>query len=123
MVHTVDGRLVFWYTIAKLVEGQVMMVKLLMTWDILEGQESAYMEFVVHEFGPGLNDLGLTITDAWYTIAGEGPQVVIGGVAEDRKTLSEILAHPEWQELHRKLLGYVIDYRQKITSPQGLFQL
>lgn len=99
------------------------MIKLLMTWDILEGKESTYMEFVVHELGPGLNELGLTITDAWYTIAGEGPQVIIGGVAEDRQTLYEILRHPEWKQLHRKLMTYVVNYRQKITSPQGLFQL
>jgi hypothetical protein len=100
-----------------------MMVKLLMTWDISEGKESSYMEFVVHELGPGLNDLGLTITDAWYAIAGEGPQVIIGGVAEDLKALNSILDRPEWHELQQKLLGYVVNYRQKVTSPQGLFQL
>ncbi len=100
-----------------------MMVKLLLSWNILEGQESAYMEFVVHELGPGLNELGLTITDAWYTIAGEGPQVIIGGVAEDRETLNRILEHPKWKQLQSKLMEYVFDYRQRITSPQGLFQL
>lgn len=99
------------------------MIKLLMTWDIGEGKESSYMEFVVHELGPGLNELGLTITDAWYAIAGEGPQVIIGGVVEDHKALKEILERPEWRELQSKLLGYVVNYRQKITSPQGLFQL
>lgn len=99
------------------------MVKLLLTWDIQEGKESSYMEFIVHEFGPGLNELGLTITDAWYTIAGEGPQVVIGGVVENRQVLNEILQNPAWLELHEKLMEYIVNYHQKITSPQGLFQL
>lgn len=99
------------------------MVKLLMTWDIREGKETSYMEFIVHELGPTLNQLGLTITDAWYTIAGEGPQVVVGGVAADRATLLKILQHPDWHKLQAKLLEYVTNYRQKITTPQGLFQL
>jgi len=99
------------------------MVKLLMVWDIREGKESAYMEFVVHELSPGLSQLGLTITDAWYTIAGEGPQVVLGGVASDRQTLEQILEHPDWKRLQSKLLEYVRNYRHKITTPQGLFQL
>ncbi len=99
------------------------MVKLLITWDIREGQEAPYMEFVVQDLGPGLNRLGLTITDAWYTIAGEGPQVIIGGVAEDRDALDKVLQHPEWHELQSKLLTYIENYQQKITAPQGLFQL
>ena len=99
------------------------MVKLLLTWDISEGQETAYMEFVVHELGPGLSRLGLTITDAWYTIAGAGPQVIIGGVAEDRSALNSILQHPGWHDLQQKLLRYVVNYRLKITTPQGLFQM
>ena len=99
------------------------MVKLLLSWDISEGKEAGYMEFVVHELGPVLSRLGLTITDAWYTIAGEGPQVILGGVAEDRQSLDRILQHPEWHELQQKLLGYVINYRIKIAAPQGLFQM
>lgn len=99
------------------------MVKLLLSWDIAEGQEAAYMEFVVHELGPGLTKLGLTITDAWYTIAGAGPQVIIGGVAEDHQILTKVLQHPEWHKLQQTLLGYVNNYRIKITTPQGLFQM
>lgn len=99
------------------------MIKLLMSWDIREGKEASYMEFVVRELGPGLNQLGLTITDAWYTIAGEGPQVIIGGVAENREALEHLLNHPDWHKLQRKLLTYVVNYRQKIAAPQGLFQL
>lgn len=99
------------------------MVKLLLSWDIADGKESAYMEFVVQELGPGLSKLGLTITDAWYTVAGQGPQVIIGGVAEDRRTLDRLLEHPDWHQLQQKLLNLVTNYRMKVTTPQGLFQM
>ena len=57
-------------------------VKLVMTWDIQDGREREYIEFAVGEFGPGLLRLGLRITDAWYTQAGAGPQVTLGGLID-----------------------------------------
>lgn len=121
-----DGLGFFWYTNVcrkRIEDDKTPMVKLLLTYDISEGQETDYMEFVVRELGPGLSNLGLTITDAWYTIAGSGPQVIIGGVAEDRPSLNRILQDPEWHKLQQELLRYVINYRIKITTPQGLFQM
>ena len=36
-----------------------MSVKILMTWDILPGREQDYFEFVVRDFIPGLQEMGL----------------------------------------------------------------
>jgi hypothetical protein len=99
------------------------MVKLLMSWDIRPGQESEYFEFVVREFAPGIMRLGIQPTEAWYTVYGDGPQILTGGVAEDLQTMQQILAGDEWKELQDKLMGYVTDYRQKIVAATGRFQL
>jgi hypothetical protein len=99
------------------------MVKLLMSWDIRPGQESEYFEFVVREFAPGIMRLGIQPTEAWYTVYGDGPQILTGGVAEDLQTMQQILAGDEWKELQDKLMGYVTDYRQKIVAASGRFQL
>jgi hypothetical protein len=99
------------------------MVKLLMSWDIQPGQESEYFEFVVREYAPGIMRLGIQPTEAWYTVYGNGPQILTGGIADDLKTLKEILAGDEWQELHTELLNYVINFRQKIVAATGRFQL
>jgi hypothetical protein len=99
------------------------MVKLLMSWDIRPGQESEYFEFVVREFAPGIMRLGIQPTEAWYTVYGDGPQILTGGVAEDLQTMQQILAGDEWKELQDKLMGYVTDYRQKIVVATGRFQL
>ena len=53
-----------------------MAVKLLMTWDILPGREQDYFEFVVRDFIPGLQRLGLEPSDAWFTMYGEKPQIM-----------------------------------------------
>lgn len=99
------------------------MVKLLMTWDIRPGQESEYFEFIVREFAPGIMRLGIQPTEAWYTVYGDGPQILTGGVAEDLHTMQQILAGDEWKELLDKLMGYVTDFRQKIVAATGRFQL
>ncbi|NLF00603.1 MAG: hypothetical protein GX601_06450 [Anaerolineales bacterium] len=99
------------------------MVKLLMSWNIRQGRESEYFEFIVQEFGPALVKLGVRPTDAWYTAYGDRPQILTGGVAEDLETLRKVLASQEWRNLKKSLLGYITDYNQKIIRASGGFQL
>ncbi|HOA23975.1 MAG TPA: hypothetical protein PK801_02040 [Aggregatilineales bacterium] len=100
-----------------------MMVKLLMAWDIKDGRDAEYFEFVVREWVPGITKLGLQPTEAWFTLYGEGQQVLTGGIAEDLATMKEILNSEEWQSLQRKLRQYVENYRHKIVRATGTLQL
>ena len=99
------------------------MVKLLMSWDIRPGQESDYFQFVVQEFGPGLLNMGVRPTDAWYTAYGDGPQILTGGVTDDLETMRKVLGSDEWRTLKQKLLTFVTNYRQKVVRASGGFQL
>lgn len=99
------------------------MIKLLMSWDIKPGQEATYFEFVVKEFLPGQMKLGLQPTEAWYTIQGDGPQMLTGVVTEDLETMRRVLQSEEWRELLERLLAYVVNYRQKIVRASGRFQI
>ncbi len=99
------------------------MMKLLMTWDIRPGKESEYFEFVVQEFAPKLLRMGIQPTEAWYTVYGEGPQILAGGVAEDRASLDKALAGEDWQRLKKKLLTFVTNFNYKIVHHTGNFQL
>jgi len=99
------------------------MVKLLMSWDIKPGRDSEYFEFVVREFVPGITRLGLQPTEAWFTIYGDRPQVLTGGITEDLSAMQRILASREWQKLHGRLLEMVTNYRQKIVRATGTLQI
>ena len=44
-----------------------MAVKVVMTWDLKRGNEQEYFEFVVSDYLPKVNQLGLVLTDAWLT--------------------------------------------------------
>ena len=100
-----------------------MVVKLLMSWDIRPGRQQPYFEFVVREFAPGLMRLGLQPTEAWYTIYGEGPQILTGAITDDLDTMAEILASEQWASLREKLLRYVTNFRIKVVPAEGRFQL
>ncbi len=99
------------------------MVKLLMSWNIKEGKEQSYFEFIVREFAPGLMRLGIQPTEAWYTMYGKGPQMLTGGVAEDLNTMLKILQSDEWKDLLDRLMDYVTDYQQKVVRASSRFQL
>ena len=99
------------------------MMKLLMSWNIRAGREAEYFEFWVKEFSPGLMSLGLQPSESWYTVYGDGPQILTGNVAEDLPTIQKILGTNEWHELMEKLGEYVTDYEQKIIQATGSFQL
>lgn len=99
------------------------MVKLLMSWDIKPGQEAAYFEFIVKEWAPSIMKLGLQPTEAWYTVFGNGPQILTGGITEDLETMRGILESEEWRDLHEKLLGFVTNFEQKVVPATGRFQL
>jgi len=99
------------------------MVKLLMTWNIRNGLEDEYFEFVMQEFAPGLLELGIQPTDAWYTAYGNRPQILTGAVAKDLGSLREALDSHKWRELKLELLTYVTDYSEKTIRASGGFQL
>ncbi len=99
------------------------MIKLLMSWDIREGRESEYFEFVVREYAPSLARLGIQPTEAWYTIYGDGPQILTGAVTENLQAMRELLNSKEWAELRENLMKYVTNFRQKIVKATGRFQL
>ncbi len=100
-----------------------MAVKLLMTWDILPGREQEYFEFVVREFIPGVQRLGLEPSDAWFTMYGEQPQIMAVVQTSSINTLNRVLKSNDWEALKRQLLDYVEDFKFKIVQARAGFQM
>jgi len=103
-----------------------MSVKLLMNWDIKPGRDQEYFEFVVREWVPGIQRLGLQPSGAWYTIYSrtkDAPQIMTEGIARDMDAMRDILDSSDWQSLYEKLQDYVQNYQQKIVHTTGGFQL
>ncbi|NSW54202.1 MAG: hypothetical protein HPY85_17000 [Anaerolineae bacterium] len=99
-----------------------MTAKLIMTWDIVPEREREYFEFVIREFLPGVQKLGLELTDAWATVYGEQPQIQVGAVSDTLGEVNKVLTSAEWDELKDKLMEYVINYHQKVVNLRKGFQ-
>jgi len=98
-------------------------VKLLMTWDIQPGREQDYFEFVVRDFVPGMQKLGMQPTDAWYTWYGDQPQIMAAVVMPSLDAMEKVLNSEDWDELTAKLLDYVEEFEYKIVPARGGFQI
>lgn len=100
-----------------------MTVKLLLTWDIIPGREQEYFEFVVREFIPQLQQLGLQPNDAWFTMYGDQPQITAEVQAASLSSMQNVLKTDEWASLINRLLDYVENYDSKIVKARAGFQL
>ena len=100
-------------------------VKLLMNWDIKPGRDQDYFEFVVREWVPGLNKLGIENIAAWYTVYSrvDDSQIMAEAVTDDSQTMKRILESKEWEHLQESLKEYVSNYRQKVVRVTGDFQI
>jgi hypothetical protein len=87
------------------------MVRLVFSWNIKPDVEHEYFEFIVQEFAPRIMRMGIRLTEAWYTVYGTGPQIIMPGVAADRPSLETTLGSEEWNELIDKLKQFVKEYR------------
>lgn len=99
------------------------MIKLLMNWDIKPGQEHAYFEFQVQELAPSMAQMGLHLSEAWYTVYGKGPRILFASVTEDLESLQKILDSEEWKSLHERLLSFVTNYSHKVVAASSRFQM
>jgi hypothetical protein len=97
-------------------------VKLIMTWDIMPEREQEYFEFVVREFIPGVQRLGFELSDAWATVYGSQPQILVGAIIPSKGRAQQLLDSSEWRSLHNQLQDFVHNYDQKIVDATGGFQ-
>jgi hypothetical protein len=99
-----------------------MPVKLLIVYNVKQGQEEAYYRFMMGEFLPTAQTIGLRMVEGWHTAWGDYPQRLIGLVAESQKALEDILSSEGWREMEAKLADYVDDYQWRVVPDRGGFQ-
>jgi hypothetical protein len=93
-----------------------------MTWDIAPEREQEYFEFVVRDFIPGVQRLGLELSDAWATVYGDHPQILVGAVVPTYSKIRLMMRSEEWKSLFNQLQDYVVNYSQKVVEARNGFQ-
>lgn len=93
-----------------------------MSWDISPNQEQEYFEFVVREFIPGIQRMGFELNDAWATVYGPHPQILVAAMLPSLAEANEILQSDTWIALNNQLRDFVQNYSVKIVEARTGFQ-
>ncbi len=104
------------------VEGDHNPVKLLLTYDPIPEHREAYFRYVLGEFVPAMEQMGLTMCDSWYTAYGAYPLRLTGFIAPDMDTLDHILSSSTFKVLEARLQELVVNYARRVVPRSSRFQ-
>lgn len=100
-----------------------LLVKLILSFDIRPGTQQVYYQFMISQFVPAVQGMGLQMSGAWHTVYGDYPSRITHFVGLSEDGMREALASHEWQELEKRLQEYVSNYSWRIVPLQERFQL
>lgn len=96
--------------------------KLLMTYDIRPDMYDEYYQFIMGEFIPELQNMGLYMLGAWHIVYGEYPMRHVEFVSESLETVREIFQSDRWEVLENRLKTYTLRYGRKLVRFRNGFQ-
>ena len=91
-----------------------MPVKLNHYWTINPIKIKDYSKFVLNEFIPGVNRLGMHTVAGWTVMVGEYSEIIFESVANDLELLERAMRNPNYQKLKASLLQYIKGYKTKV---------
>lgn len=95
------------------------MLKVKISYDMREGREQECQEYLVNKLAPGLARLGLRVSDVWYTVWGNSPQITSGGEIDDIEKVRSILDSSEWGRLTEGMQELTTNFRVQVTRSKN----
>lgn len=96
-----------------------MPVKFNQYWTINEDKNGEYGRFVIKEYIPGLNRLGIHVVAGWSVLVGGYSEIILEGVSSDLSMLEEALKDPKYKQLNSAMLDHVKSYKTKVLVSNG----
>jgi hypothetical protein len=96
-----------------------MPVKFNQYWNVIPNRTKDYEKFIIRDFIPGLNRLGIQIVAGWSVIIGAYSEIMLEGVSNDLDLLEQALKQSKYKKLNEDLLSHVKGYKTKILIPSG----
>ena len=90
-------------------------VKFNQMWD-LTGGKKAYGRYVIDEFYPLLEEMGISVAREWEVLIGDGPSIICEGRAKDTHNLIQNLQSKKFQKAKQKLKEFVENYESRILT-------
>jgi hypothetical protein len=96
--------------------------KLLLTYDIRPESLDKYYYYVLREFVPELENMGLYMFRVWHVAYGDYPVRQMEFVTEDLETAQEVFQSERWCVLEDRLKSYTMRYGRKLVKFRVGFQ-
>jgi hypothetical protein len=90
--------------------------KLLVSYDIRPELVEKYYYYVLKEFVPELESMGLYMFKVWHVAYGDYPIRQLEFVAEDIETLRDVFASERWVVLEDHLKDLTTNYDRKVVE-------
>jgi len=96
-----------------------MPVKFNQYWRIISDRREEYGKFIIKEFIPGINSLGVHVVAGWSVLVGSYSEMFLESMSNDLELIEKALKDPKFDQLQDNLLNYVKAYKTKILVPTG----
>lgn len=85
-------------------------------WNIRTHKKDEYDQFVINEYYPVLNELGISVAGEWEVLIGDGPEIICEGRVTDINNLIRNLQSKKFQNANRTLKQYTENFRSRILT-------
>ncbi len=90
-----------------------------LSWDIVQGKEKGYDEFVANTMLPAMSALGLVPVGGYYVEVGFGPRIVAVNRADGFERLCRAIESNELKQLLLQLKSFVVNFKTTVLEPTG----
>ena len=97
-------------------------LKLLLSYNINPEEAQEYYTYVLGQYIPAMQSMGLEVGEAWHTAYGDYPNRLIAFISRDHETVLRVLDDEAWEELNEQLLQHVSDFTYKVIPYKVGFQ-
>lgn len=96
--------------------------KVLLSYDIRPDVVDRYYQYVLKEFIPELETMGIYMFRVWHVAYGDYPVRQLEFIAEDVEDVHDVLLSDRWNTLENQLKTYTLRYGRKLVRFRPGFQ-
>ena len=89
------------------------------SWDIIQGKDVEYTQFIVDTYLPEMAEMGLIPVGGYYVEVGFGPRIVAVFSVNETEEVLKTIAGKRFKDLLRLLKTIVMNYRGSVLEPTG----
>ncbi|MCP3898775.1 MAG: hypothetical protein GY707_03465 [Desulfobacteraceae bacterium] len=93
-----------------------MSVKLNHYWSIIPGMDQSCTNYLINEFIPGVNNLGLQTVAVWSVLIGAYSEIVMENTSSDLEVIEKALKDKRYKLLKKDLHQFIKNYQSKILA-------